>query len=232
MPDLADPRRADAASPAPTRLAEFEIGGMTCASCALRVEKALAKVPGVTRASVNLATERARVESDGSVEPETLAAAVRKAGYEAAPSTPADGTPLEAARATELAIGGMTCASCALRVEKALAKVPGVTRASVNLATERARVESDASVEPETLAAAVRKAGYEAAPSAPAEGAPLEAARATELAIGGMTCASCAVRVEKALAKVPGVTRASVNLATETASVDLQDASFSPDALI
>src|SRR4051812_25134045 len=123
MPDLADPRRADAASPAPTRLAEFEIGGMTCASCALRVEKALAKVPGVTRASVNLATERARVESDASVEPETLAAAVRKAGYEAAPSTPADGAPLEAARATELAIGGMTCASCALRVEKALAKV-------------------------------------------------------------------------------------------------------------
>jgi Cu+-exporting ATPase len=233
MPDLADPQRADAAaSPAPARLAELEIGGMTCASCALRVEKALAKVPGVTRASVNLATEQARVESDASVEPETLAAAVRKAGYEATPSAPAAAAPVEAARATELDISGMTCASCAMRVEKALAKVPGVTRASVNLATERARVESEAFVEPQALAAAVRKAGYEAAPSAPADAAPVEAARATELAIGGMTCASCALRVEKALAKVPGVTRASVNLATETASVDLNDATSSPDALI
>ena len=60
----------------------------------------------------------------------------------------------------------MTCASCALRVEKALAKVPGVTRASVNLATEQARVESDATVDPGTLADAVRKAGYDATLSA------------------------------------------------------------------
>ena len=89
MTELADPRRADAAAtPPPPGLAELEIGGMTCASCALRVEKALAKVPGVTRASVNLATERARVESDAAVDPETLAAAVHKAGYEATPSAP------------------------------------------------------------------------------------------------------------------------------------------------
>ncbi|MFL9963565.1 heavy metal translocating P-type ATPase [Paraburkholderia sediminicola] len=182
MPDLADPRRADAAAPpAPSRLAELEIGGMTCASCALRVERALAKVPGVTRVSVNLATERARVESDASVEPETLAAAVHKAGYEATPAIPADAAPPESARTTELAIGGMTCASCALRVEKALAKVPGVTRASVNLATETASVDlKDPTSAPDALIAAVKKAGYDATSIAPPQKtAPADAATTT-----------------------------------------------------
>src|SRR5471032_1010935 len=63
--------------------AEFAIGGMTCASCVRRVEKALAKVPGVGQVSVNLATEKATVHTDTSVSREQLVAAVTKAGYEA-----------------------------------------------------------------------------------------------------------------------------------------------------
>ncbi|MFM0241131.1 heavy metal translocating P-type ATPase [Paraburkholderia phytofirmans] len=167
MTELANPQRpANAASPA-ARTAELDIGGMTCASCALRVEKALAKVPGVTRASVNLATERARIESDAGVDPETLANAVRKAGYDAtlsdSTSTETPAPVAEAQHSTELAIGGMTCASCAMRVEKALAKVPGVVGATVNLATETATVSLDgAAAAPDALIAAVRKARYEA----------------------------------------------------------------------
>ncbi|MFM0632028.1 heavy metal translocating P-type ATPase [Paraburkholderia xenovorans] len=169
MTELANPQRpADAAAPS-ARTAELDIGGMTCASCALRVEKALAKVPGVTRASVNLATERARIESDASVDPDTLANAVRKAGYDATLFASTDTPPLvaEAQQPTELAIGGMTCASCAMRVEKALAKVPGVVGASVNLATETATVDLDGVTAPDALIAAVKKAGYEAALIAP-----------------------------------------------------------------
>ncbi|MEM5455403.1 heavy metal translocating P-type ATPase [Paraburkholderia phytofirmans] len=163
MTELADPQRpTDAAAPS-ARTAELDIGGMTCASCALRVEKALAKVPGVTRASVNLATERARIESDASVDPDTLANAVRKAGYDATPFAATETAPLVAQQPTELAIGGMTCASCAMRVEKALAKVPGVVGASVNLATETATVNLDGmTAAPDALIAAVKKAGYEA----------------------------------------------------------------------
>ncbi|MFM0228012.1 heavy metal translocating P-type ATPase [Paraburkholderia dipogonis] len=163
MTELANPQRpADAALPS-ARTAELDIGGMTCASCALRVEKALAKVPGVTRASVNLATERARIESDVSVDPDTLANAVRKAGYDATLSAATDAAPLVAQQPTELTIGGMTCASCAMRVEKALAKVPGVVGASVNLATETATVNLDGvTAAPDALIAAVKKAGYEA----------------------------------------------------------------------
>lgn len=88
----------------------------------------------------------------------------------AAAARPADADPIHTA---ELEIGGMTCASCAMRVEKALAKVPGVAGASVNLATETASVNlmsdaaTGAAVTADALIAAVKKAGYEAALVAP-----------------------------------------------------------------
>ena len=62
---------------------DLRVEGMTCASCVARVEKALKKVPGVTDATVNLATETATVRSEGVVLDAALAA-IRKAGYEAA----------------------------------------------------------------------------------------------------------------------------------------------------
>ncbi|KVP57016.1 copper-transporting ATPase [Burkholderia ubonensis] len=178
-------RHADAAataSPAAPATApiELEIEGMTCASCVARVEKALAGVPGVTRVSVNLATERATVDAAG-VPASRLADAVKQAGYLATPVAEPDAAvaPPPAAVHAELDIGGMTCASCAGRVEKALANVPGVARASVNLATERATVHGAAPLDPAALIAAVTAAGYRAsrvaAPPAGASGLPAAA---------------------------------------------------------
>ncbi|MBB3260924.1 Cu+-exporting ATPase [Paraburkholderia bannensis] len=159
---------ASAEKPGQTQL---DIGGMTCASCAMRVERALAKVPGVTRASVNLATERATVET--TVDPhgvsalsQQLVAAVEKAGYEATPVAAPEPSAVENGSAS-FAIGGMTCSACSNRVEKVLARVPGVTSASVNLATEEASVRLNAPLDDamrERLVAAVHKAGYEATP--------------------------------------------------------------------
>ena len=106
----------------------------------------------------------------------------------------------------QLQVSGMTCASCVARVEKALRAVPGVAQASVNLATERATVRAAAPVAAGALAGAVHRAGYEVATGA-------------TLQVEGMTCASCVGRVEKALLKVPGVLSATVNLATERATV-------------
>lgn len=131
------------------------IEGMTCASCVTRVEKALRRTPGVTSANVNLATETAAVEAAADVAPVALLgaveAAVSDAGYQVAEQS------------FELAIGGMTCASCAGRVEKALRNVPGVVEANVNLATERASVRGVRGVvDVAVLSAAVEKAGYEA----------------------------------------------------------------------
>ncbi|MFK3725059.1 heavy metal translocating P-type ATPase [Pseudomonas monteilii] len=123
------------------------IDGMTCASCAGRVERALRKVAGADQVSVNLATEQARVEAPPQSLP-TLIEAVSQAGYQ---------VPLQA---LDLRLEGMTCASCAGRVERALLKIPGVLQASVNLASERAQVQVLGSVAIDALLAAVRDAGY------------------------------------------------------------------------
>ncbi len=125
------------------------VSGMTCASCAGRVERALLKVPGVASASVNLANEQVRVESS-EADVATLIEAVQKAGY---------GVPVQS---LELAIDGMTCASCVGRVERALLKVPGVRSAAVNLASERAHVEVIGTPDHAVLIQAVEAAGYQA----------------------------------------------------------------------
>jgi Cu+-exporting ATPase len=125
------------------------INGMTCASCAGRVERALLKVPGVESAAVNLAAEQVRIEAtEGDVA--DLIQAVEKAGY---------GVPVQT---FELAVDGMTCASCVGRVERALLKVPGVRSASVNLASERAHLEILGAVDPAVLIEAIEAAGYQA----------------------------------------------------------------------
>ena len=106
------------------------IKGMTCASCVSHVTHALEGVPGVEGATVNLATETASIKLDPQLAtPSVLADALDDAGYGA-----------EVDKVT-LNIGGMTCASCVLHVEKALTKVSGVLSASVNLATEQATVQ-------------------------------------------------------------------------------------------
>ncbi len=130
------------------------VQGMTCATCALTVEKAVGKLTGVEEASVNLATEKLTVNYDDSqVALSDLQATVHKAGYELV-------DPFEKQL---LEIEGMTCATCALTVEKALSKVEGVHQASVNLATEKASVSYDpAQVSLADIATAVEKAGYKA----------------------------------------------------------------------
>jgi Cu+-exporting ATPase len=127
------------------------IEGMTCASCVGRVEKAIAKVPGVVKASVNLATERADIAFSGAPNVSAVVDAVRNAGYSVDEKT------------IELDIEGMTCASCVGRVEKALKAVSGVSDASVNLATERATVRvAGNAVSAARLAEAISQAGYKA----------------------------------------------------------------------
>ena len=133
----------------------FPVAGMTCASCVARVEKALARLPGVSSATVNLATETATLRAGPELQAHTITEAVERAGY----SVPQQTVTLE--------IDGMTCASCVSRVEKALSKVEGVVSAQVNLATETARVHfASGIVGVHALVAAVDRAGYAAKPAA------------------------------------------------------------------
>ncbi|MEM7693214.1 MAG: heavy metal translocating P-type ATPase [Pseudomonadota bacterium] len=137
---------------------EIGIEGMTCASCVGRVEKALAQLPDVSSASVNLATERALVTFDGAVDVPAVQEAVERAGYAVREGT------------VELAVDGMSRASCVSRIERALAAVDGVIETSVNLAAEQARVRLVAgAIPPDTLVQAVERAGYAAKVAAGAE---------------------------------------------------------------
>jgi Cu+-exporting ATPase len=144
-----------------TQTLQLPIAGMTCASCVNRVERALAKVPGVQSAAVNLATESAAVQWVAPATPDVLADAVQRAGYE---------VPREQ---ITLAIEGMTCASCVNRVERGLQRVPGVLSAEVNLATEQALVTRLAGSAPlADLLAATAQAGYTAHDRRPHVAAP------------------------------------------------------------
>jgi Cu+-exporting ATPase len=141
------------------------IRGMTCASCAARVERALGKVAGVTQVRVNLATEQAHVEAPAD-SLEQLRASVSQAGYEV-PSSP-----------VQLAISGMTCASCAGRIERVLSKQPGVLSARVNLATEQASVQLLSGSDPLPLLQAIHRAGFSAQVASAADDGEQRAAQA------------------------------------------------------
>jgi len=155
---------------------ELPITGMTCASCVNRVTKALKNVPGVSEASVNLATEQAAVSYDpAQVAPGQLQDAVEKAGYGVVTDQ------------IDFPVTGMTCASCVNRVEKALKKVPGVIEANVNLASEQASVTYVPTATGwSELKVAVENAGYGVIETSGADAETMEdaeaAARARELA--------------------------------------------------
>ncbi|GAB2881183.1 copper-translocating P-type ATPase CopA1 [Paraburkholderia jirisanensis] len=128
---------------------DLPISGMTCASCAGRVERALTQVSGASAVSVNFATENARVQAPADSLP-ALLKAVDTAGYAVTDAQ------------VDLEIGGMTCASCVGRVERAIGKLPSVKSVSVNLANERAHIATIGKVDPAILIAAIEKAGYTA----------------------------------------------------------------------
>ncbi len=143
--------------PADTREQKFftatlKIGGMSCAACAARIEKGLAKLPGVDKAAVNLATEKATVVYDpAKISVKEIAAKVEDLGYQIIKDR------------ADVKIAGMSCAACASRIEKGLQGLPGVYKAAVNFAAEKAAVEyNPAEVTFGQIKELIRKLGYEA----------------------------------------------------------------------
>lgn len=133
----------------------FPIRGMTCASCAARVEKVLNRLDGVS-AVVNFATERAQVTlQDPSIPFNTVLDAVKQAGFSVEQSS------------LDLSVSGMSCASCAARIERVLNRQPGV-QAVVNFATEQAHIDYVAGLtDPASLQSSIEKLGFGAAPLKP-----------------------------------------------------------------
>jgi len=130
---------------------DLPITGMSCASCAAKIEKGLSNVEGVSKATVNFASEKATVVFHPSqTDLSHLIEKVKDLGY---------GAKMEK---TVLPIQGMTCASCVNRVEKALSSLKGVVGVNVNFATERATVEYiPEEVTVRDLKRVVQEAGYQ-----------------------------------------------------------------------
>lgn len=109
---------------------DLPITGMSCASCAAKIEDSLSHLQGVSSASVNFAAEKATILYDPlNVSVDDILKTIKDLGYDAS-----------VAKQT-ISIKGMSCAACATRVQDALSSLAGVVSASVNLATERAAIE-------------------------------------------------------------------------------------------
>ncbi len=119
-----------------------------------------------------------------------------------------------------LGIDGMSCASCVGRVEAALSAVDGIGNVSVNLASETAELQVQNPAALHSAVQTLETLGYPARTSV------------ITLTIASMSCASCVGRVDKALAAVPGVQSVVVNLATETAAVEIVEGAVELDALL
>ncbi|HLO12141.1 MAG TPA: heavy metal translocating P-type ATPase [Pseudoneobacillus sp.] len=129
---------------------QFQITGMTCAACAIRIEKGLKKMDGVEDANVNLALEKAMIKYDSAaMSPSDIQKKIQDLGYDVVTNK------------VELDITGMTCAACSARIEKGINKMDGIIHANVNLALEKASVEYNPSIlSPKEMIAKVEKLGY------------------------------------------------------------------------
>ncbi|RYL91040.1 copper-translocating P-type ATPase [Sporolactobacillus sp. THM7-4] len=132
---------------------QIGITGMTCASCSTRIEKSLNKMDGV-EANVNLALEKAKVTiHEEKSKPTDIVQKIEKLGYGVR------------TQRLDTDILGMTCASCAARIEKGLSRMAGVVSAQVNLATESGTVIFQPGItEPTAIYDQVKKLGYKAVP--------------------------------------------------------------------
>ncbi|KGJ48526.1 ATPase [Clostridium sp. NCR] len=132
----------------------YKITGMTCSACGKAAERAVKKVDGVVNQSVNMATEKINIEYDGDkVKFEDLAKAIRKAGYNLIEDINYN--------KVDFKIGGMTCASCAKAIERAVNKLDGIEDINVNVATERATINYDISkLKLTQIRNTIEKAGY------------------------------------------------------------------------
>ncbi|HZK54775.1 MAG TPA: heavy metal translocating P-type ATPase [Desulfosporosinus sp.] len=224
---------------------EIQVYGMTCEHCVNHVTKILEKFPSVEHVQVSLEDSRATFDWDPlQVDMADILHEIEEAGYSFEKLVEAPEEPVEQ-KQEELAveittekpenqqnlqeqamqqkkqlfkISGMTCANCALTIEKGLKAMPGVKTVAVNFASEKLTVEIDPNVvKEETLLAKIKDLGY--------AGQSQNGGR-KQFKVSGMTCTNCALAIEKKLKGTVGVQNASVNFANETVTVE-----FDPDII-
>lgn len=175
----------------------LKINGMSCASCATTIEKSLKKVTGVVNANVNYASEKAIIEFSETqkVNKSDLVNAVKEAGYNVVGKT----------EKTILSIAGMSCASCAQRIEKDLNKTDGIKKVSVNFASEKAMVEYDStSITIDDIEKVIISSGYKVIKSVKE--------RSVEFEVVSMDSDQSAKVIKEVIEKLEGVKQVDTNL--------------------
>jgi P-type Cu+ transporter len=137
-----------------TREQTLKISGMTCSACANRIEKGLSRIEGVEEANVNYALESSSIVYDpNKTNVNEFKERVERLGFSVVQEK------------VDFDITGMTCASCATRIEKKIKEMEGVAKATVNFALETIAVEyDDSQIETGDMVNAVKKMGYELIP--------------------------------------------------------------------
>lgn len=208
----------------------ISVKGMSCGHCVKSVTKALEGLEGVQDVLVS----REKKEASFTFSPDKIdLSAIKEAIIEAGFEVDAKVAP----QAGETSVYGMTCGHCSARVAKVLENMPGLTKVAVSLEEAKASFEYDpdqASIE--EIKKAIERAGYATVRGAAEEvfvedkGEPVQENAARETAqfkVSGMTCANCALTIEKKLHKTAGVESAAVNFATETVMVEYNKAAVS-----
>ncbi|MES0489253.1 MAG: heavy metal translocating P-type ATPase [Leptospirales bacterium] len=140
--------------------ASIDVVGMSCANCALTIEKGLNAMDGVETATVNFATEKAIVEyHNDKVDLVQFENKIIELGYEVVPGEQNTGE----FSSLDLSLTGMSCANCVSTIEKTLQALDGIKEASVNFASEKGHVVYNSTkVKPVEMISAIEKAGYAA----------------------------------------------------------------------
>ncbi|KAF4125224.1 hypothetical protein GMORB2_4063 [Geosmithia morbida] len=215
------------------------VEGMTCGACTSAVESGFKGIPGVKTFSISLLSERVVIEHD----PDLLTAAqiaetIEDRGFgaeivdssptaAASPTNKAEAAPSSNIANTTVAIEGMTCGACTSAVESGFKGLDGVLKFNISLLAERAVITHDVTkLSPEQIAETIDDRGFdatvlstqfEAAQSAGSASA--EAATTAQLKIYGCSDAAMASAVEDSLNSLPGVSSASISLATDRLTV-------------
>jgi Cu+-exporting ATPase len=214
---------------------ELKVLGMTCEHCVRRVTKAIESLPGIEKVDVSLADEKASFVWDPSqIEKRTIIKAIEEAGYEVEDP---EYKPESIDVPSEISVYGMTCEHCVNRVRKALEQLAGLKNVNVSLQESKANFTYNPDkVKAADIQKAIEDAGYSVTPildeeqgselvQLEGESSPVvtdmviksqqnEENEKQQFKVTGMTCANCALTIEKGLAKMPGVKLAAVNFAS------------------